>query len=148
MSGTITHRLACRRYRHQQSHGKASKRRLRFLPSPKYRVRLQRGRQQQTAHNNERRSALHAAAAMRSNAPQNQQAFAAARVKYREDASGGTTSAAHSTAHAPLQPHLHSPHLTPRHTLHHHLSPAARHAGHVHISRRGGQSMARGRHKE
>ncbi len=37
-------------------------------------------------------------AAMRSNAPQNQPLFAAARVKHREDASSGRTSAAHSTA--------------------------------------------------
>ncbi len=47
----------------------------RYLPSPKCRVRLQRGRQQQPAHKNERRGALDAAAAMRSNVPQNQPPF-------------------------------------------------------------------------
>jgi hypothetical protein len=62
-----------------------------------------------------------------------------------EDASSGTASAAHSTARAPLQPHLHFLQATPRHTLHHHLSPP-RHAGHAHIGRRSGQSMARERH--
>jgi hypothetical protein len=31
--------------------------------------------------------------------------------------------------------------------LHHHLSPAPRHVGHVRIGSRGGQTMARGRHK-
>ena len=105
---------------------------------------------------NERRRALDAAAAMRSNAPQNQPAFAAARVKHTAHASTGTTSAAHSTARAPLQPHLHFfvplqhhlhfLHATPRHTLHHHLSPAPRHVRHVHIGRRSGQSLARERH--
>ena len=114
--------------------------------SPKCRVRLQRGRQQQPAHKNERRGALDAAAAMRSNAPQNQQPFPAARVKHTAHASTGTTSAAHSTARAPLQQHLHFLHATPRHTLHHHLSPAPRHVGHVHIGRRSDQSLARERH--
>ncbi len=53
------------------------------MPRPKCRVRLQRGRQQQPAHENERRGARDAAAAMRSsNAPQNHPAFAAARVKH------------------------------------------------------------------
>jgi hypothetical protein len=52
------------------------------MPSPKYRVRLQRGRQQQPAHKNEGRGALDAAAAMRSNGPENLVAFAAARVKF------------------------------------------------------------------
>jgi hypothetical protein len=94
-----------------------------------------------------RYSAHDAAAAMRSDAPQNQPAFAAAHVKYREDASSGTTSAAHSTARAPLQPHLYSPHLTPRHTLHYPPSTApCRPVDHVHTGRRGGQSTARGRH--
>jgi hypothetical protein len=51
--------------------------------------------------------------------------------------------AQHSTARAPLQPHLHFLHATPRHTLHHHFSPAPRH---VHIGRRGGQSLAHKRH--
>ena len=83
---------------------------------------------------------------MRSNAPQNQQPFPAARVKHTAHASTGTTSAAHSTARAPLQQHLHFLHATPRHTLHHHLSPAPRHVGHVRIGRRSGQSLARERH--
>ena len=83
---------------------------------------------------------------MRSNAPQNQQPFPAARVKHTAHASTGTTSAAHSTARAPLQQHLHFLHATPRHTLHHHLSPAPRHVGHVHIGRRSDQSLARERH--
>ena len=56
-------------HQHQQSDDKVTKLRLRFLPSPKCRVRLQRGRQQQPAHKNERRGALYAAAAMRSIAP-------------------------------------------------------------------------------
>jgi hypothetical protein len=47
----------------RQSHGKAPKRRLRLLPTSKCRVCLQRGRQQQPAHKNERRGALDAAAA-------------------------------------------------------------------------------------
>ena len=42
-----------------------------------------------------------------------------------------------------LQQHLHFLHATPRHTLHHHLSPAPRHVGHGHIGRRSGQSLAR-----
>jgi hypothetical protein len=50
-----------------------------------------------------------------------------------------------STTRAPLQPHLHFLHAAPCHTLHHHLSPAPRHAGHVRIGRRGGQSLARER---
>ena len=84
---------------------------------------------------------------MRSNAPQNQQPFPAARVKHTAHASTGTTSAAHSTARAPLQQHLHSPHATPRHTLHYPRSPAPRRpVHHVHTGRRGGQSTARGRH--
>ncbi len=83
---------------------------------------------------------------MRSNAPQNQPPFPAARVKHTVHASTGTTSAAHSTARAPLQQHLHFLHATPRHTLHHHLSPAPRHVGHVHIGRRSGQSLAHERH--
>ena len=95
---------------------------------------------------NERRGALDAAAAMRSNAPQNQPPFPAARVKHTAHASTGTTSAAHSTARAPLQQHLHFLHATPRHTLHHHLSPAPRHVGHVRIGRRSDQSLARERH--
>ncbi len=49
----------------------APKLRLRFLPIPKCRVRLQRGWQEQPAHNNERRSALDAAAAMRTDRPEN-----------------------------------------------------------------------------
>ena len=131
--------LACARHQHQQSHGKAPKRRLHFVPTQKCRVRLQCGRQQQPAHKNERHGALdvYAAAAMRSNAPQNQPPFPAARVK-----SSGMTRAAHS---APLQPHLHSPHATPRHTLHY--PPNYRRPGdHVHTGRRGGHSTARGRH--
>ncbi len=48
--GAITISLACWRHQHQQSDGKAPKRRLRFLPSPKCRIRLQRGRHQQPAH--------------------------------------------------------------------------------------------------
>jgi hypothetical protein len=75
-----------------------------------------------------------------------QHAFPAARVKHTEQTSTGTTSAAHSTARAPLQPHLYFLHATPRRTLHHHLNPAPRHEGHVHIGRRGGQSLARERH--
>jgi hypothetical protein len=63
--------------------------------------------------------------------------------KHTAHASTGTTSEAHSTARAPLQPHLHFLHATPSHTLHHHLSPAPRHVGHVHIGRRSGQSLAR-----
>jgi hypothetical protein len=93
-----------------------------------------------------RRDALDASAAKRSNAPQNQPPFPAARVKYTAHTSTGTTSAAHSSARAPLQPHLHFLHATPRHTLHHHLSPAPRHEGRVHIGRRSGQSLARKRH--
>jgi hypothetical protein len=69
-----------------------------------------------------------------------------ARVKHTAHASTGTTSAAHSTARAPLQPHLHFLHATPRHTLHNHFSPAPRHVGHVRIGRRSGQSLARERH--
>ncbi len=62
-------------------------------------------------------------------------------------ASTGTTSAAHSTARAPLQPHLHSLYATPRHTLHYPGSPAPRRlVDHVHTGRRGGQSLARERH--
>jgi hypothetical protein len=93
-------------------------------------------------HKNERRCALDAAAGMQSNAPQNQLALAAERVKHTAQASTGTTSAAHSTARAPLQPHLHFLHATPRHTLHHHLNPDPWHAGHVHIGRRKGKSLA------
>jgi hypothetical protein len=87
---------------------------------------------------------------MHSNGPQIQPAFAAARVKHtpQRHASTGTTSAAHSTARAPLQPHLHFLHATPRHTLHHHLSPAPRHVHHVHIGTLSDQSQARERHKE
>ena len=91
-----------------------------------------------------RYSAHDAAAAMRSNAPQNQPPFPAARVKHTEHASSGASSAAHSRARAPLQPHLHSPHATPRHTLHHLHSPAPRPVDHV--GRRGGQPLARERH--
>ncbi len=40
---------------------------------------------------------------------------------------------------------LHSPHATPRHTLHHQLSPAPHPAEHVHLGRRSGQSLARDR---
>jgi hypothetical protein len=109
-------------------------------------VRLQRGRQQQPAHKNERHSALHAAA-IRSNAPQNQPPFPAARVKHTAHASTGTTSAVHSTERAPLQPHLHFLHVTPRHTLHYPRSPAPRRpVHHVHTGRRSGQSTARERH--
>ena len=83
---------------------------------------------------------------MRSNAPQTQPPFPAARVKHTAHASTGTTRAAHSAARAQLQQHLHFLHATPRHTLHHHLSPAPRHVGHVRIGRRSGQSLARERH--
>ena len=94
-----------------------------------------------------RYSARDAAAAMRSNAPQNQPPFPAARVKHTAHARAGMTSAAHSTARAPLQPHLHSPHATPRHTLHCPPSPALRRpVHHVHTGRRGDQSTARSRH--
>jgi hypothetical protein len=117
-----------------------------FSAESKYRVRLQRGRQQHPAHKNERHSALDEAAAMRSNGPENQPEFPAARVNHTAHASTGAPSAADSTARAPLQPHLHFLHATPRHTLHRHLSPAPRHEGHVHIGRRSGQSLARGRH--
>ena len=60
-------------------------------------------------HKNERRGALDAAAAMRNhiNGPENQQAFAAERVKDTQHASTGMVCAAHSIARAPLQPHLH-----------------------------------------
>jgi hypothetical protein len=96
---------------------------------------------------NERRAALHAAAAMRSNAPQNQQPFPAARVKHTAHARSGTTSAAHSTARAPLQPHLHFLHATPHHTLENQPNPTpCRPVHHIHTGRRGGQSTARGRH--
>ncbi len=62
-------------------------------------------------------------------------------------ASTGTKSAAHSTARAPLQPHLHSPDATPRHTLHDPPSPAQRRPkDHVNTGRRGGQSTVCGRH--
>jgi hypothetical protein len=54
-------------------------------------------------------------------------------------------SAQHSTQRR-VQPHLHFFRATPRHTLHHHLSPAPRHVRHVHIGRRSGQSLARERH--
>ena len=65
-------------------------------------------------------------AAMRSNAPQNHLPFPAARVKHTAHASTGTTSAAHSTARAPLMPHLHQfAHATPRHTLHHQQKPSS-----------------------
>jgi hypothetical protein len=82
------------------------------------------------------------------NTLENQPPFPAARVKHTAHASTGTTSAAHSTAHTPLQPHLQSLNATPHHTLHHHLRPAPRHVGHVLICRRSGQSLARGRHTE
>ena len=124
----------------------APKRRLHLLPSPQCRVRLQRGRQHQPAHKNESRSTINAAAAMRSNGPENQPAFSAARVKHQEHASTATTSAEHSTARAPLQPHLHSPHATPRHTLHHQLSPVPHPIGRAHIGRRSSLSLARDRH--
>ncbi len=84
---------------------------------------------------------------MRSDRPGNLPAFAAARVKHTAHASTGTTSAAHSTARAPLQQHLHFLHATPRHTLHYPRSPAPRRpVHHVHTGRRSGQSTARGRH--
>ena len=67
-----------------------------------------------------------------------------ARVKHTAHASTGTTSAAHSTARAPLQQHLHFLHATPRHTLHDPRSPAPRRpVHHVHTGRRGGQSKRR-----
>jgi hypothetical protein len=83
---------------------------------------------------------------MRSNGPENQPAFPAARVKHTAHASTGAPSAAHITARAPQQQHLHFLHASPRHTLHHHLSPAPPHVRHVHIGRRSGQSLARERH--
>jgi hypothetical protein len=119
----------------------APKRRLHLLPSPQCRVRLHRGRQQQPAHKNESRITINAAAAMRSNGPENRPAFSAARVKHQEHASTGTT----STARAP-QPHLHSPHATPRHTLHHQLSPVPYPIGRAHIGRRSSLSLARDCH--
>ena len=97
---------------------------------------------------NEGRGALDAAAAMRSNGPENQPAFAAARVKHTAQASSGRSSAVHSTARAPLQPHLHFPHATPRHTLHYRpfLFPAIRRpVEHDHTGRRCDQSTARSR---
>ena len=116
------------------------------MPSQKCSVRLQRGRQQQPAHNNKQHNALDAAAAMRSNAPQNQPAFPAARVKHTAHASTGTTSAADSTARAPLQQHLHFLHATTGHTLHYPRSPApSRPVNHVNSGRCGGQSTARSR---
>jgi hypothetical protein len=114
------------------------------LPIPKYHVRVQ-----QPAHKNERRGALDAAAAnaeLRSNGPQTQPPFPAARVKHTAHTNSGTTSEAHSTARVPLQPHLQSSHATPRHTLFHYLSPAPQLAGNVHTGGRSDQSMARGRH--
>jgi hypothetical protein len=81
---------------------------------------------------------------IREDGPENWPAFPEARVKHTARASSGATSAAHSTAHAPLQPHLHFLHATPRHTLHYPRSPAPRPVGHV--GRRGGQSLARERH--
>ena len=84
---------------------------------------------------------------MRSNAPQNQLAFPAARVKRTAQASSGRRSAVHSTARAPLQPHLHFLHATPNHTLHHRPFPEiSRPVEHVHTSRRWDQSTARSRH--
>ena len=113
-----------------------------FFPTQRCRVRLQHGRQQQPAHKNESRITINAAAAMRSNGPENRPAFSAARVKHQEHASTGTT----STARAPLQPHLHSPHATPRHTLYHQLSPVPYPIGRAHIGRRSSLSLARDRH--
>jgi hypothetical protein len=69
-----------------------------------------------------------------------------ARVKHTAHASTGTTSAAHSTARAQLQQHLHFLHATPRHTLNHHLIPAPRHVRHVRTGRRSDQSLAHERH--
>ena len=60
-------------------------------------------------------------------------------------ARGARAEAAHSTARKPVQPHLHSSHAIPRHTLHHTHSPAPHHAAaHIHICRCSGQSLARG----
>ncbi len=51
----------------------------------------------------------------------------------------------HSTARAPLQPHLHFPHATPRHTLHYHpFADIRRPVEHVYTGR--GQSTARSHH--
>ena len=147
--GAITIHLARRRHQHQQSNGKAPKRRLRFLPTPQCRVRLQRGRQQQPAHKNEGRGALDAAAVMRSNGPENQPAFAAARVKHTAQASSASSRsrAVYSTARAPLQSHLHFLHATPRHTLHYRPFPAIRRpVEHEHTGRRWDQSTARKGH--
>jgi hypothetical protein len=116
-------------HQHQQSHGKAPKRRLRFPPTPKCSVRLQRGWQQQPAHNNKHRGALNAAAAecdaqQRTSKPASVSCSTRqthrTRKHWHDKSSQGS-------ARSPLQPHLHFHHTTPRHTLHHHLSPAAQH---------------------
>jgi hypothetical protein len=66
---------------------------------------------------------------------------------HKAHASTSTTSAAHSTARAPLQQHLHSPHATPRHTIYDPPSPAPRRpVHHVHTGGSGGQSTACGSH--
>ena len=53
----------------------------------------------------------------------------------------------HSTARAPLQPHLHFPHATPRHTLHYRPFPQIRRpVEHADTGRRWDQSTARSRH--
>ncbi len=88
-----------------------------------------------------------AACLIHSNGPENLPPFPSAGVRHKANASTGTPSAAHSTAHAPLQPHLHFLHATPRHTLHYPRSPAPRRpVDHVHTGRRGNQTLARERH--
>jgi hypothetical protein len=122
-----------------QSHVKAPKRRLRYMPSlsTKCQVCLQHWRQQQPGHKNERRGALDAAAAMRSNGPENQPAFPAARVTpSNTQSTQALAREVHSTltARASRQPHLHLSHATPRHTLHYQLSPAPCAVGDEHTS--------------
>ena len=83
---------------------------------------------------------------MRSNAPQNQPPFPGCSTRQTHSARNqwhDKRSAQHSTRAAAAcdkqhdQPcdNMHFLHATPRHTLHHHLSPAPRHVGHVHIGR-------------
>ncbi len=91
-------------------------------------------------------------AAMRRNRPQTQPPFPAAvlhvytRVKHTVQASTGITSAAHSSARAPLQPHLYFLHATPRHTLHYPRSPAPRRPGPVEITYTPAGAVASRRH--
>ena len=117
------------------------------MQTPKCLRHLQRGRQQQPAHKNEHCGALDATVAMRSNAPQKQPPFPAARVKLTAHACTGSNRGARTTSHEPLQQHLYCLHATPHHTPNYPPKPAPhRPAHHVHTGRRGDKSTARDRH--